>query len=106
KLPRVGRRAALRIVTDRPNKIDAVQYRDIILARAGRAKLPERDLVEAWKRAEDEIEKGTVAGIRAFSIHDPDYPRRLSEIPDPPAVLFVKGDPQAVQHPKTVAILG
>lgn len=106
KLPRVGRRAALRIVACRPDETDAARYRDSILARAGQAKLPERDLAEAWKRAEEEIEKGMAVGIRAFSIHDPDYPSRLSEIPDPPAVLFVRGDPQAVCRPKTIAVVG
>lgn len=106
KLPRVGRRAALRIVTSPPDETDSARYRDSILARAGQAKLPERELAEAWKRSEDEIEKGTVAGIRAFSIHDPDYPARLSVIPDPPAVLFVKGDPQAIHRAKSVAIVG
>lgn len=106
KLPRVGRRTALRIVTSRPDDTDAISYRDSILERAGQAKLPERDLVEAWKRAEEEIEKGAAAGIRAFSIHDPNYPGRLSKIPDPPAVLFVKGDPEAVRRTKIIAVVG
>ncbi len=106
KLPRVGRRAALRIVTSRPGEVDPSSYRESIFSRAGIAKLPERELAEAWKRAEEELEKGAAAGIRAFSIHDPCYPPRLSEIPDPPAVLFVKGDPQAVHSSKTVAIVG
>ena len=104
--PRVGRRTALRIVTSRPDDTDAVSYRDSIFERAGQAKLPERDLVEAWKRAEEEIEKGAAAGIRAFSIHDPNYPGRLSKIPDPPAVLFVKGDPEAVRRTKMIAVVG
>lgn len=106
KLPRIGRRAALRIVTSRPGEADLSAYRDSIFARAGIAKLPEHELAEAWKKAEEEIEKGAAAGIRAFSIHDPDYPARLSETPDPPAVLFVKGDPRAVHAQKTVAIVG
>jgi len=106
KLPRIGRRAALRIVTSRPEESDLASYRESILERAVRAKLPERDLAEAWKRAEDEIEKGAAAGIHAYSIHDRDYPARLSEIPDPPAVLFVKGDPRAIHSPKSVAIVG
>lgn len=106
KLPRVGRRAALRIVTSQPDETDVAGYRDRILARAGQAKLPQSELAEAWKRAEDEIEKSTSVGIRAYSIHDPDYPARLSVIPDPPAVLFVKGNPKAAHHPKAVAIVG
>jgi DNA processing protein len=105
KLPRVGRRGALRIVNARPEEPDAKRYRDSILARAA-TKLSERELAEAWKRAEEELEKGAAVGIRAYSIHDPDYPARLSEIPDPPAVLFVKGDARALYRPKTVAVVG
>jgi DNA processing protein len=106
KLPRVGRRAALRIVTSHPKEADESGYRESIMARAGQAKLPERELIEAWKQAEDEIDKGRVAGILAFSIHDADYPKRLSEIPDPPAVLFVKGNALAIHRAKAVAIVG
>jgi DNA processing protein len=106
KLPQVGRRAALRIVDARPEETDAKRYRDRILARAVQTKLREYELVEAWKRAEEEMEKGAAAGIRAHSIHDPDYPARLGEIPDPPAVLFVKGNARALHAPKMVAVVG
>lgn len=106
KLPRVGRRAALRIVNTRPDETDVSRYRERIFARAGQAKLPERDLAEAWKRAEEDVEKGTAAGIHAYSIHDPEYPMQLVEIPDPPPVLFVKGNTRAVHFPKMIAVVG
>jgi DNA processing protein len=37
--------------------------------------------------------------------HDPDYPALLRRIADPPAVLFVEGDPALLWHPQ-VAIVG
>jgi DNA processing protein len=37
---------------------------------------------------------------------DPDFPVRLKTIPDPPVLLFVKGNPRAVREPLTVAVVG
>lgn len=106
KLRGVGRRAALRIVNTRPQEPDAESYRDSIMARAEQAKLPEAELADAWKRAEEQLGKSAAAGIWAYSIHDEDYPPRLRDTPDPPAVLFVKGDTRALHGPKLVAIVG
>jgi DNA processing protein len=106
KLRGVGRRAALRIVNEWPQETDAERYRDGIFMLAERAKLPANQLAEAWKRTEEELVKAVNAGIRAYSILDPNYPIRLAQIPDPPAVLFVKGDVGALHRPKIVAIVG
>jgi DNA processing protein len=106
KLRGVGRRAALRIVDARSEETDVRRYREFIAARMAKSKLPEEQLAEAWQTAEEEMRKGDAAGIRAYSLHDPGYPARLREIPDPPAVLFVKGNLQALHRPKTVAIVG
>ncbi len=106
KLHGIGRRNALRIVNTPPNDPDPERYRDVFMARAEQARVPETELVEAWKRTLEELKKSAAAGIRAFSIHDPDYTARLREIPDPPAVLFVKGDQRALHGPKVIAIVG
>ena len=106
KLRGVGRRAALRIVDAHHEETDERRYRDFIVARLEKAKLPENQLADAWKTAEEEIRKGDAAGIRAFSLHDSDYPVRLRQIPDPPAVLFVKGNIEALHRPKVVAVVG
>jgi len=106
KLRGVGRRGALRIVDARSEETDARRYRDFIVARLAKAKVPDNQLVDAWQTAEEEIRKGDEAGIRAFSLHDPDYPARLRRIPDPPAVLFVKGSIEALHRTKAVAIVG
>lgn len=39
-----------------------------------------------------ELERVTAAGLGAVSRHDPRYPRRLREIADPPALIYVRGE--------------
>ncbi len=41
-----------------------------------------------------------------LTLLDPDFPPRLRRIPDPPLVLFGRGDPALLHHPATVAIVG
>lgn len=48
------------------------------------------------KEAEKEIEAAAKAGCRLVDFGDADYPPRLRQISDPPLVLYVKGDPQAL----------
>lgn len=41
---------------------------------------------------EEELAVCDAHGVRVLTIHSPDYPIKLKEIPDPPLVLYVKGD--------------
>jgi DNA processing protein len=50
----------------------------------------------AWAEAE---------GVRILTRDDPSYPSRLAQIPAPPILLFVRGDPQVLQDPM-LAIVG
>ena len=43
-------------------------------------------------------------GIQTLVLGSPDYPRRLAEIPDPPPVLYVKG--QLREEPRCLAVVG
>lgn len=105
KLKRVGRRAALRVVSG-IGQDDGLAYKDAIFARAERAKFPLEDLREAWLKAEDEIGKSLAASIGALSFFDDEYPTRLKDIPDPPAVLFVRGNRGSLYAQKSIAIVG
>ena len=46
---------------------------------------------EALHRAAAEMEFITKSGIQVLTLHDPAYPRRLSECPDAPIVLYYMG---------------
>lgn len=103
KLKGVGRRAALKIVDQELGDGDG---RDLVLSKAERAKLPAGELLQAWLRSEDELERSFEAGVRAYSVHEAGYPARLKNIPDPPAVLYLKGDPKGLHATYCIAVVG
>jgi DNA processing protein len=52
----------------------------------------------------EEIERARHRGCRLVSLTDPDFPRLLREIPDPPPFLYVRGDLSGC--PRPVAVVG
>ncbi len=95
----IGRRTALRAVDGPVTETGGVP-------EGLAARVPEADFREAWKGAEEELLRGLELGIRALSFHDPGYPERFRGIPDPPAVLFVKGSADGLHPGKAVAVVG
>lgn len=55
--------------------------------------------------AERELAYCAQHGIRVIASSDPDYPARLLETPDYPAVLYMQGDPSILSQ-KTLAMVG
>jgi DNA processing protein len=106
KLKGVGRRAALQIVGGTTGKTNCASFREIVASRAGMERVPESELRSAWERTEEQLQKSLAAGVQAFSYHDDGYPRRLRTIPDPPAVLFVRGAASGLHASKSIAIVG
>lgn len=51
-----------------------------------------------------EIAAAADAGVRIVPLTDPTYPRLLREIPDPPPLVYVAGDPGALERP--IAVVG
>ncbi len=45
-------------------------------------------------------------GNSVLTLHDPDYPERLREIPDPPPVLFLRGRQQCIAQQPQLAVVG
>lgn len=59
------------------------------------------------RMAEKEVEWARAHGIRIIYIKDREYPARLRECPDAPAVLFMKGQKETDLNPaRAVAIVG
>lgn len=55
--------------------------------------------------AREEIARAAAAGIAIVSMDDPSYPARLKEIYDPPLILYVRGDVEALTRPG-IAMVG
>ncbi|GEM46500.1 DNA-binding protein [Deinococcus cellulosilyticus NBRC 106333 = KACC 11606] len=62
---------------------------------------------EAAARAALELERARKVGVRLLGLTDPDYPRALRALSDPPAVLWVRGDlPMLEVVPKAIGVVG
>jgi len=61
---------------------------------------------EILDKAQAEIERLSVLGIQVVTLADDSYPPLLREIYDPPIVLYVKGDLNAILASPTIAIVG
>lgn len=55
--------------------------------------------------AREELARAAAADVTLLSLDDPAYPPRLKEIYDPPLILYVRGNPDAVTQPG-IAMVG
>ena len=60
---------------------------------------------QAWEGAARALEDARRAGLTVVPLGSDDYPVRLRWLPDPPTVLWVKGDPAALGRP-AIAVVG
>jgi DNA processing protein len=80
--------------------VDALE----LLARQLAPNAPCRET--ARTRAREEAARASRLGLRLVSLVDPDYPEPLRRGPDPPLVLYVRGDLPRASCPPLVAIVG
>ncbi|KQB15135.1 DNA-protecting protein DprA [Rhodobacter capsulatus] len=99
----IGRRAALRIIR---SPLEAGSARDQIAELARVGNISNIDFADAWSKAEDNLQRSIDSGIKAFSFYDESYPERLRHMPDPPAILYVKGDSSGLHAAHSVAVIG
>jgi DNA processing protein len=64
------------------------------------------EFAPALIEARRELDRCHEDGVRAVSIFDHDYPRRLRAIPDPPPVLFTQGSLEALDRDRVIAVVG
>lgn len=88
---------------------DRVGYEDsheLFLSLAGKFHDSADGYEEAWANGVRWLAECYDAGIQAVPFFDERYPGRLRNIDDPPVVLFVKGNIDALQGVRSVAIVG
>ena len=56
---------------------------------------------------DEELQIAERAGVKILTRNCPEYPAMLKEIPDPPLVLYIRGNIEALQNPwQTIAMVG
>ena len=65
-----------------------------------------QELNSARTTASNIIQKSTELNLHVLSLYDEEFPRRLQNISDPPAVLYVKGPISVLHRPLMVAVIG
>jgi DNA processing protein len=92
-----------------PGAARAAQTEDLLDAAAisvGVAPEDLRQLVHSARpRAQASLARARASGVTAVPWYDAAYPSRLTAIPDPPIVLWTRGDPAALGGP-AVAVIG
>jgi DNA processing protein len=63
-------------------------------------------LVAARAEAGDRLAAHEAAGVAVLGFFDRDYPAPLRAIPDPPPLLFLRGEPELLTAPRLAAIVG
>lgn len=106
----VGRRSALRIVDlmqDSPR--DGQSFWEMVRELSHQVRVHPASLsssIDLWRHALLQMQEAADHRIRVIGFHEPAYPSRLRNIPDPPAVLFSRGDPSVLAAERVVALIG
>lgn len=107
----VGNRQGLRIIRALPEPLadgaDLCDLLDDVCSRIPRLRTFSRGEVEAAQAKAREILEFTQAnGIEIATLGSADMPSQLSSIPDPPLVLYLRGNPNSLSGNAPIAVVG
>ena len=102
----IGRRGALHTISERALELDEHDLKDFIIEHPCKHPISRSELDIAWGKSVERIERSREAGQCVLSFYDKTYPERLRDTPDPPAVVFVRGDATALTSEHTIAVVG
>jgi len=108
QLPGVGRKSAWKVVSP-ITRIPASSQElfEELSARSGlRPGTTATEVAKAWAQAERLLEKAAALKIQALAATRPEFPAWLRTIPDPPLVLFLKGNAKCIKTPLSLAVIG
>ncbi|MDU0330994.1 DNA-processing protein DprA [Paenibacillus sp. 3LSP] len=75
--------------------------------KVARVKVPEQVMLEnAYKKAQLSLERCERLGIKVLGFNDPEFPVRLKVIPNPPVLIFVRGNLDSLNSELSVAVIG
>ncbi|MBN8626026.1 MAG: DNA-processing protein DprA [Planctomycetes bacterium] len=107
QLPKVGRKSAWKIVKSQQDIARSVnELFDVVSATPGAPKVSYPEVERAWEDAEATLTDAKKKNIDVLAATRPDFPAWLKEIPDPPIILFIKGNRECISTPMGVAVIG
>lgn len=107
-VPDLGNRSVLRLINrfGSPRAVLDAEPKELATVEGLRGKaISALQRKEFLRHPETEWETLQRKGVKLLALNDPEYPSNLSAIPDPPAVLFVRGELQA-RDLVAVAVVG
>lgn len=110
-LPGVGRKTAaqlLNVFRARPQHADelAAAVTDAAAELGGVRPVTEIDATQAFAVADEALDYASELDLKVLPHGSPRFPSRLTTIPDPPLLLFLKGSPDPTADDRSVAIIG
>jgi DNA processing protein len=111
KLPGIGSKSIDKIISMEniialSNPSDLIEIIKMANSSFGKIPVPSiDDVVKGWEQAEEILKISKEKGIVIISRGCSEYPKYLSKIPDPPALLHVKGDIKLLNK-DCIAIVG
>lgn len=109
--PKVGRKTVAAVLsTAKEEPANVKDLGDILLAAKAnypRIQVPTKEaLARAYQDAMAILEQAEQLGIEVVGAHSSRFPRRLRTIPDPPAILYAKGNLDCLAAEPSVAVVG
>ncbi len=106
RLKGVGNRKALDLLAAMPERRDSTDTHQVFISFARDYPGTEKAHEDIWNKSVQRVQDSHDIGVRIITFNDSEYPERLRRTPDPPAVLFVKGQVEALHQLCSVAIVG
>ena len=106
RLKGVRNQKALELYSSVADRVGYVDGRDMFLSLARDCPGSPDGHMEAWDDIGGRLIECRGAGIQAIPFFDNRYPSRLRNIDDPPVVLFVRGQIEALHGVQSVAVVG
>lgn len=84
-----------------------------LASSVGKSEVPEEQTRSAWRDGIDILDRCNSLDIKVYSFFNDGYPERLKSLRDlkpanasAPPLLYVQGNVEALEHPKSVAVVG
>ena len=106
RLKRVRNRKVLDLFCSAAERRNNLTPRDVFLSLAEEWSGVSSTYERAWEESGFRLQRTCDAGIQVIPFFGSEYPKRLRQIDDPPVVLFVKGEIQALHASESIAIVG